>query len=323
MTYAFFPGCSLAHTASAYADSIWAVAERLGLDLAEIEDWNCCGATEYSAIELLPAYALVARNLALVNGDLSQVVAPCSLCYVNLRRTQQALDERETLRAQVDDALAAGGLSYQPGRLSVRHLLDVVVNDVGLGTIASNIVRPLYGLRIAPYYGCLTVRPGKGFDDPEQPESLDLLLRALGAEVVDFPLKADCCGGHMTQISPEVAYGLLRRLLQNATDRGADLVVTVCPMCQLNLDAYQDRVNRHFGTDFHLPVLFFTQAVGLALGLSPEALGLGKEIEPARPVLEAKWSTEPPPAPEQPRRPHRRRRDPTLPMPEARNVLHG
>ncbi len=322
MTYAFFPGCSLAHTASAYADSIGGVAERLGLELAEIRDWNCCGATEYFAIEQLPAYALVARNLALVDGDLDQVVAPCSLCYLNLRKTQRALDEGETLRAQVDDALAAGGLSYQPGRLSVRHLLDVVVNDVGLGAIASAVVRPLYGLRIAPYYGCLTVRPGGGFDDPEQPASLDELLRALGAVVVDFPLKADCCGGHMTQISAQVAYSLLRRLLQNATDRGADLLVTACPMCQLNLDAYQGRVNRHFGTSYHLPVLFFTQAIGLALGLAPEALGIGKEIVPAGPVLETRWSAEPPPAPEKPRRTQRPRRDKGLPMPTARYVRH-
>jgi heterodisulfide reductase subunit B len=317
MRYAFFPGCSLAQAASAYADSIGAVSESLGLNLAEIADWNCCGATAYIAVDLLPAYALVARNLALVDGDLDQLVTPCSLCYVNLRKAQRALDEHDALRARVDDALAAGGLRYRPGRTSVRHLLDVVVNDIGLEAVASRVVRPLYGLRVAPYYGCLTVRPGGGFDDPEQPASLDLLLRVLGAEVVEFPLKADCCGGHMTLTSAEVAYTLLRRLLQSATDHGADLVVTLCPMCQLNLDVYQHSVNRQYGTNFRLPVLFFTQAMGLAFGLARKAVGIGKEIVPAGPVLDSRWSAEP--APEKERRPRRSRRDASLPMSAARD----
>ncbi len=318
MRYAFFPGCSLAQAASAYADSIGAVAGSLGLNLAQIEDWNCCGATAYFAEELLPAYALVARNLALVDGDLDQVVTPCSLCYLNLRKTQRALDEHEAVRAAVDDALAAGGLCYRPGRTTVRHLLDVVVNDVGLEAIASKIARPLYGLRVAPYYGCLTVRPGGGFDHPEQPASLDLLLSILGAEVVDFPLKADCCGGHMTLTSAEVAYALLRRLLQSATDHGADLVVTLCPMCQLNLDVYQHSVNRQFGTNFRLPVLFFTQVIGLAFGVARKALGIGKETVPAGPVLDSRWSAERV-APEKKQRPRRSRRETSLPMPAARD----
>lgn len=320
MSYAFFPGCALAHTASAYADSIRAVAENLGLSLAEIDDWNCCGATEYFAVDLLPAYALVARNLALADTDRAQVVTPCSLCYVNLRRTQQALDEHDALRERVNAALAAGGLSYRPGRPAVRHLLDVVMRDLGLEAIAARVTRPLYGLRVAPYYGCLVVRPCKGFDDPEEPTSLDELLRVLGAEVVEFPLRADCCGGHMSQISAATADSLLRRLLQSATDGGADLLVTACPMCQLNLDAYQDRVNRRFGTTFRLPVLFFTQAIGLALGLAPESLGIGKGIVPARPVLEARWSAEPPTAPEKPRRARRSPRDAGLPGPRARHA---
>jgi len=318
MRYALFPGCSLAHTASAYADSIRAVAERLSLELVEIADWNCCGATEFIAVELLPAYALVARNLAVVDADLDQVVAPCSLCYVNLERTDRVLRKHTALRAQVNDALSAGGLRYEPGHLKVRHLLDVVVNDVGLDALASHMTRPLYGLRIAPYYGCLLVRPGEDFDDPEQPECLDRLLGCLGATVVSFPSKAACCGGHMTQISSRAAYGLLRGLLGTARSRGADLIVTACPMCQLNLDAYQEHVNRHFGTDFHLPVLFFTQVLGLALGLSPEAVGIGKEIVPAGPVLETRWSEEPPPVPPKRRRPSRRDRGSRLPMPPAR-----
>ena len=171
-------------------------------------------------------------------------------------------------------ALAAGGLHYDPGSLRIRHLLDVIVDDVGLEALAAKVTRPLHGLRLAPYYGCLIVRPPLNGDraadgaNPEYPTHLDRLLRKLGAEVVDYPLKTHCCGGHMTQISAETAYELIRRLLQmRRSEYEADCIVTVCPMCQLNLDAYQSQVNRHFGTDFRLPVLYFTQMIGLALGL--------------------------------------------------------
>jgi heterodisulfide reductase subunit B len=185
-------------------------------------------------------------------------------------------------------ALAAGGLSYKPGSLQVRHLLDAVVNDFGLEAITAQVTQPLSGLRLACYYGCLMVRPefnGSSFDNPEYPVELDRLMQALGAEVVDFPLKAHCCGGHMTQISADTAFELIRRLLHNAAEYEADAIVTVCPMCQLNLDAYQPQVNRHFKTDYHIPVLYFTQMIGLALGMPAEALGLGGEVVPARGAL--------------------------------------
>jgi len=313
MRYAYFPGCSLEHSAAAYDLSTRAVAAQLGLELVEIDDWNCCGATEYKAINLAVAYALSARNLALVEPGLDQVIAPCSACYLNLRTTDHSMAQYPSISAQVKEALAADGLSYQPGRLQVRHLLDAIVNDVGLEAIAARVRKPLYGLRLAPYYGCMIVRPGDGFDSPEYPQHLDRLLKALGAEVLDFPLKAHCCGGHMAQISPETAYHLLHRLLQGATNIGADLIVTLCPMCQLNLDAYQGHVNRHLGTDFHLPVLFFTQMMGLAFGLEAKVLGISREMVPAAPVLEAKWRDEPPPVEKPKRRPRRDRR--ALPMP--------
>jgi heterodisulfide reductase subunit B len=270
MKYAYYPGCSLEHSAASYHTSAMAVAE--------INDWNCCGATEYFSVNLLPAYALVARNLALVPDDLTQVAAPCSACYVNLRKTNRYMSRYPDLASQVNQALAAGGLHYDPGRLKVRHLLDVIVNDVGYETIAEHVSKPLSNLRVAPYYGCLIVRPNGGFDNPEHPTSLDRLLRALGAEVVDYPLKAHCCGGHMTQISGKVAYEMIRRLLHNAAEYQADLIACVCPVCQLNLDAFQGNVNRHFGTDYSLPILYFTQLMALAFGMSAEEAGLGSEI---------------------------------------------
>lgn len=313
MIYSYYPGCSLERNARAYHVSTLAVGRVLGLEFDEVPDWNCCGATEYASVQLLPAQALVARNLALATQQAhGQVVAPCSACFLNLSKTDHYMADSAELNAQVNQALAAGGLHYAPGALRIRHLLDAVVNDVGYDAIAAHVTRPLKGLRLAPYYGCMIVRPayGGGFDDPEYPTTLDRLLRVLGATVVDFPLKSQCCGGHMTQISQATAYELLRRLLKNAADYEADALVTLCPMCQLNLDAYQEAVNRYFGADFHIPILYFTQMLGLAFGLSDEELGIGQEFVDARPAL-AKIGLE------QPHAARRRRADNRdgLPMP--------
>jgi heterodisulfide reductase subunit B len=241
------------------------------------------------------------------------------MCYLNLRKTDHYMGKFPKLGKATNAALAAGGLNYKPGSLEVRHLLDAVVNDVGLEAIQAKVTKPLAGLRVACYYGCLIVRPdfdGKSFDNPEYPVQLDRLMQALGAEVVDFPLKAHCCGGHMTQISSDTAFELIRRLLHNAAEYQADAIVTLCPMCQLNLDAYQPQVNRHFKTDYHIPVLYFTQLIGLALGLAPEALGIGSEFVSAGEALAkigAAAVAEPTGGPAR-----RKRDDKALPMPGQR-----
>ncbi|MFQ3566957.1 MAG: CoB--CoM heterodisulfide reductase iron-sulfur subunit B family protein [Aggregatilineales bacterium] len=307
--YTYYPGCSLQSMARAYDISTKRVVEALGITFDTVEDWNCCGATEYFALNALPAYSLVARNLALAaaqgNRDL---IAPCSLCYLNLYKTDRQMREHQRLNQQVNRALQAGGQQYQPGTLRVRHLLDMIVEDIERERIAERITVPLTGLRIAPYYGCLVTRPYSAYN-PEYPTHLDDLMRLLGATPIDFPLKTHCCGGHMTQISEEVAYELIRRILKNAADYKADLIVTICPMCQLNLDAYQGLVNRTFETEFNIPVLFFTQLMGLAFGLEPASLGIGTEILDAAPALARIGQVEP----EAPRR--QRRDKQALPMP--------
>jgi heterodisulfide reductase subunit B len=285
--YAFYPGCSLEGSSVAYARSIEAVAEALGIEFEEVDDWNCCGATEYAALEGLTACAVVARNLARVDSRHAQLVAPCSACYLNLKRVDRRMAEDPALGARVNAALAAGGLHYEPGRVRVRHLLDVLHTDVGGEALRERVVAPLAGLRVAPYYGCQIVRPLNGFDDAEYPTKLDQLLGWIGAEVVDYPLKSHCCGGHLTQISEAMAFELIRRLLQGAAERQTHVIACLCPMCQLNLDAYQGRVNALFHTHFNLPVLFFTQLLGLALDLDAGKLGLGKELVAATPVLAA------------------------------------
>lgn len=288
MKYAYYPGCSLECSSAAYDVSVRAVAELLGIELKELDDWNCCGATEYFSQDELTASSVIARNLALVEPDLNQLVAPCAACYLNLKKVDHLMGEHADLSAKINQALAAGGLRYQAGRVRVRHLLDVIHTDIGEQAIRDKVVRPLTGLRVAPYYGCQVVRPYNGFDDPEQPVKLDELFTWLGAEVVDYPVKTHCCGGHMTQISEPQAFELHRRLLQNAVEYEADMILCMCPMCQLNLDAYQNRVNGLFNTHFKMPIVFFTQMLGIAFGIEPKKLGFGKEIVAAEPVIRAK-----------------------------------
>ncbi len=319
--YLLYPGCSMETGAKAYHQSLAAIAAPLGLELAEIDDWNCCGATEYLGINLIPAYALISRNLALAarqgNGTRT-VVAPCSACYLNLAKADHYMEERPILGERVNEALAAGGLHYEPGSLEIRHLLDVMINDLGLDAIKARVTRPLRGLRVAPYLGCMVPRPDykRRWSDHEHPTELDRLLEALGAEAIDFPLKTHCCGGHMTQIGPDTAYELIRRLLHEADQYKADVIATVCPMCQLNLDAYQGATNRHFHTSYEIPVVFFTQLVGLALDLDPKDLGFGRELVSAQPALARIGVEAPAPPHSGPERRKRRPKKPDgLPMP--------
>jgi heterodisulfide reductase subunit B len=321
MKYSYFPGCSLEHNAAAYHHSTMAIAKPLGMEFEEIEDWNCCGATEYISLNMMASFALIARNLAQAtkaNGH-RPLVAPCSACYLNLSKCDKYLGEDRELAANVNEALAAGGLHYDPGTIHVRHLLDVISADVGCERLQEHVTRPRSGLKVAPYYGCLISRPGlrTAEHDPEYPTSLDELLTCLGAQVVDFPLKTHCCGGHMTQISEATGFELIRRLVKGAVDAGADLIVTICPMCQLNLDAFQGAMNRYFKTSYHMPVLYFTQVMGLAFGMDAAQVDIGAELVDARPAL-AKIGVElPPPAEPAPRR---RRDDKSLPMPAMKDT---
>jgi heterodisulfide reductase subunit B len=288
--FLYYPGCSMGGTGRAYADSLGKVAGPLGLDLHEVPDWNCCGASEYLSIGQLRAYSLIARNLALAEraqDGSSTLVAPCSLCYVNLAKTDRYMRDDRALRANVNEALGAGGLGYAPGSIAIRHLFEVIVDDIGLERVRGLVVAPLRGLRVAPYLGCLVTRPDvdRRWASHEHPQAFDDLLGALGAEVVDFPLKTECCGGHMTQIGPGTAFAMIRRLIDTAERLGADMLATICPMCQMNVDFYQPEANRHFHSDHRMPILFFTQLMGLAFGFAPKELGIGSEVVSARAAL--------------------------------------
>jgi heterodisulfide reductase subunit B len=309
-TYTYYPGCSLQHGNHAYEVSNQAVAKSLGFELVEVDDWNCCGATEYFSINRLPAYALVARNLArAADSGATEVVAPCSACFLNLYKTDKHMGQYSDLNANINEALAAGNLHYEPGSVKVRHLLEAVINDIGFEKLKERTRRPLYGLKFASYYGCLVSRPDSVLDSTEQPTMMDKMLEVLGATATDFRLKTFCCGGHMTQISEQTALEMIHKIVRNAVESGADAIVTICPMCQLNLDVYQGYANDLFDTDYRMPVMFFTQVIGLALGLSPRELGFGQEFVDMSSLVE-KIHDVPPPKPKRERRPKQ-----ALPMP--------
>lgn len=285
MRYSYYPGCSLEATAKPYDISVRAVCQALDLGLDEVEDWNCCGATSYISIRELTAFAISARNLALAEKMGNDLVTVCPACYTVLNKTNIYMREKEDIKKTVSEALAVANLKYD-GTVKVRHLLDIIVNDIGLEKINPKISQRLDGLKIAPYYGCQISRPHGTFDDPEFPMTMDNLFSSLGAEVVNFPLKAKCCGGMLMTTEPEEGLNLIKSLLSCAQDNNAELIVTACPLCEINLEAYQKKVNRKFKTDFSIPAIYFTQLLGVALGLPKEKLAIGKELVSSEKVLD-------------------------------------
>jgi len=282
--YLYFPGCSLEATARGYALSTQAICQLLGIEFLELEDWNCCGATAFYSIDELLALSLAGRNLALAEKEGQDLVVSCSGCYITLEKANATLRDYPPLKAQVDEVLAEAGLEYHGG-VKVRHFLEVLINDIGLEAIKANVKKELRGLRVAPYYGCQIVRPSLGFDHPEFPQSLDRLIESLGADVIPFPLKSRCCGGPLIVPQEKLALDLMHKLLRAADANGAQCLATVCPLCQMNLDLYQSKVNSKYKTNYELPVLFFTQLVGVAYGLDPKRLGLEMNIVSPRKVL--------------------------------------
>jgi heterodisulfide reductase subunit B len=284
MRYAYYPGCSLDATAKPYEESVAAVAACLGIELVELEDWNCCGATAYMGVNEVLSFCLSARNLSLAARTGGTLVTPCNACFTNLRKTESYLVEFPEIREKVDQALAEANMKYEGGVVT-KHLLQAVVEDVGLEEIRSRVKKPLTGLRVAPYYGCQIARPYGIEDDTDNPMMLDRLLGTLGATPTYYPMKTVCCGGSLMGTREEVAQRLCRNLLLCAQQNSADCIVVACPLCQINLDAYQATINKNYGTDFHLPIVYFTQLMGVAFGLKSADLGLQRCIVPAAGAL--------------------------------------
>jgi heterodisulfide reductase subunit B len=287
MNYLYYPGCSLTSTGKGYGESIKAVFEALGVGLTEIDDWNCCGATAYMAVDECKAFALAARNLALAEvqgktaetGQPVDVVAPCSACYLVLTKTQRYLETIPEVERVVLGALHAAGLEYN-GRVRVRHPIDVLVNDVKPQRISKKVTKPLKGMKVACYYGCQFLRPFATFDDPHNPKTMEQIVSAVGAEPLKWPLRTRCCGASLTGTIHEVGVELSSFILQEAAKRGADAIITACSLCQFNLECYQKEMRDELGKAFRVPVMYFTQLLGMAMGLSEEALGMKRLFVP-------------------------------------------
>jgi heterodisulfide reductase subunit B len=288
MSYLFYPGCSMEASALEYKTSMLAVLQMMGAHVEELEDWTCCGASVASVMSDLLGLALPARNLALAQkaGNGAQMLVGCSACFTSFQHTNAAIADPATL-GKVNQALEVENLSYS-GKVQVRHLLDVLANDLGPEKIAANVKRPLTGLKVAPYYGCQTVRPYSSFDDGQSPFSMVDLIEALGATVHHHLREAACCGTALLTTKSELGLQIVGEILDAAT--AADCIAVVCPMCHMNLDAYQDKVSRIHGKPIKIPVLFLPQLIGVAFGLSEKDLLFKRHVVPVEPAL-AKLAT--------------------------------
>jgi heterodisulfide reductase subunit B2 len=281
--YLYFPGCSLRATGVAYEESLLELFRVLELPVEELDDWNCCGATSYMAVDEGSAFLLSARNLSIAAEKGGRdLMAPCAACYLVLRKTQDYVERYPGIRKQVEAGLRAAELKTFD-RVKVRHPLEILYNDIGVKAIKSKVVRKWTGGKIACYYGCQAVRPYQEVDCAHNPMRMDELMQAAGAVTIDYALKTKCCGGALTGTIHEVGVRLNELLLKEAVRKGAECIVTLCPLCQFNLDAYQGEM-RGAGTDIDIPVLYFTQVLAWALGGDSRKLGLRRSISGARAV---------------------------------------
>lgn len=273
MNYLYYPGCSLEGSALEYNLSTIAFMEAMGVELTEIEDWTCCGASAAESVSHLLSLALPARNLALaetmeLDDDL---MIPCSACYLNLRNVAEKIKKEPETLDEINTVLKEDNLELK-GDVNVRHLLDVVATDLGADNLAPKIRKSLDGLSIAPYYGCQCLRPYTVFDDPEKPTTMEPLINVTGARVHAWDMGGKCCGASHMNTKMDVGMELVAAILRAA--RGADAVVTVCPMCQMNLEAYQKKISAIYGEDLSMTILYLPQFIGLAIGLSDKDLRL-------------------------------------------------
>ncbi|MBK5107595.1 MAG: CoB--CoM heterodisulfide reductase iron-sulfur subunit B family protein [Anaerolineales bacterium] len=283
-TYSYFPGCSLEKMALSYNQSAMLTTKAVGVELQELEDWNCCGATSYFHVDELLAYTMVSRNLAIAEKAGHDLVAPCSACYKNAYFTNAYLKEDDDLANHINYALEADNLKFS-GDIQVKHLMEVFAEDVGYDALKETVSHPLKGLRVAPYYGCQIVRPQKDHEDVENPRFFEDLMTAIGADPVDFAYRLRCCGGSLLITSRDAAFRLIFELLQNVEQSEADVIATACPLCQTNLECYQMQINQEYGTNFKIPVLYFTQLIGLSLGIPTKKLGIGSEFVSAERIV--------------------------------------
>ncbi len=278
MRLGYFPGCSLLGSSRDFGESVSAVARALEVELVEIPDWNCCGASSAHAVDRLLAVALPARVLAQAKkAGLDEVVAPCAACYNRLATARHEVAKGHALRRQVEDVIE-DSLETVPRVLNVLELLARVKDR-----IAPKVVAP-FRHTVACYYGCLLVRPPRvvAFDRAEDPRSMDAIVESVGGTTVDWSSKTECCGAGLSMPHTPAVAALGGRIVADAAARRAEAIVVACPMCHSNLDLRRGAIARALGAHHSLPVLFVTQVIGMALGLSEESLGIRRHFVPVR-----------------------------------------
>ncbi len=281
----YYPGCSQSGTAAEYDISSRACMAALGIESIDVPDWTCCGSTPAHTVDHHLAGALAARNLLQAEAaGCDRVATPCPSCLAALKTAEQHLADPD-YKANVERLLGRAA----PGPMDCQSVLQLLFEQVGPQGVRQRVARPLTGLRVACYYGCIMNRPPglMNFDDPENPVAMDQLLEACGATVVDYPFKTECCGAAFAMPRLDIMQRLSARLLDMAAKAGADCIAVACPLCQMNLDLRRGQANKAASAPHAMPVPYFTQLLGLALGLPEQALRMDKLVLPLAPALEA------------------------------------
>ena len=282
--YSFYPGCSSERNASAsnYMVSVESMCKTLDIKLNEIPDWNCCGASiGYAEGGELPRHTMNARNIALSDqhNPNQDIVATCAACWLGAKESQERIAHSGELLADINTILAEAGLKYE-GKQPIRHMVEVLIEDLGYDELAKPVKKPLEGIKIAGYVGCQTNRPfgvvGESFENPKY---LDKLTETMGAQALDkYEEKVTCCGGALAFSEPEKSQAQIKKIIESAYDHGADMIVTPCPVCQMNVEVYQGQINKTYGTKFKMPVVYYSQLMTVAYGGSAKEAGLDGNI---------------------------------------------
>ena len=286
MEYSYYPGCSLHASAGEYDLSTRELFKALKIGLTEVPDWFCCGATPAHNVDELLSLSLCAKNLELADKVEGDLAVACAACFSRLKFTQHTLGDNPAKRKQVEKAIDA------PVKLDgkVKHLLEILAGDLGLERLEAAVTKPLSGLKVACYYGCLLTRPTDvpNLDCVEAPTIMERVVEAAGAETVPWTHRLECCGANFTLSRPGVVIQLTNAILDSAKAAGADCIMVGCPLCHGNLDIRQKEIEGVYKTDYNLPVFYLTQLVGLSVGLGPDKLGLDAMIVNPTPLLKEK-----------------------------------
>jgi heterodisulfide reductase subunit B len=277
MPLGYYPVCSGEGSGIEYKMSTEKTAEMLGIELKELEDWNCCGATSAHNTKQLLALALPARNLAIAEQmELKTVLAPCAACFSRHRAAEIKAREDEALRSKIEGII---DMEFKASSHTI-SVLEWLAQDVGIEKIKEKVKKPLKGMKAACYYGCLLVRPQEytGFDDNEDPQSMDKIVQATGAQAVDWAYKTECCGAALATSRPEIGAKMIYEVIENAREAGAECIVTACPLCMLNLDMRQAGAEKQYGVSLNMPVYYLTELLALAGGYSQEEVGIPRHF---------------------------------------------